>query len=238
MTEEQSSKIEGTEEVGTELEIGEEESVEGNQAEPQATVAEEAEVSGGDEPQATEDEEPVDELEALRQELEDARAREAEYLDGWQRARAELANARKRFQRDQEQAYTNAKVGIFAYVLPIVDDFERAFESLPKDLSNVDWVEGMRLVQHKLQRLLEQEGVEPIDVVDQEFDPFLHEAVTHEPSETIPEGQIIAALQQGYRLGERVLRPSVVRVSSGPVAEPEPAAEGAAPDQEETTDES
>jgi molecular chaperone GrpE len=175
----------------------------------------------------------AEELDALRQELEGVRAKEAEYLDGWQRARAELSNARKRFQREQQRAYANAKADLLVRLLPIIDDFERAFETLPEDLSSDTWVEGVKLVQHKALGLLEQEGVVPIDAVGQEFDPSLHQAVTHEPSEEVPEGHVIAEMQRGYTIGDRVLRPCMVRVSAGSPPEPEPVEE---PDPEEQTD--
>jgi molecular chaperone GrpE len=203
-----------TDEQGQELEI---------EAEVEAQMLDEtAEVPV--EPPAEEGEEAVDEVVVLRQELEKARVQEAEYLDGWQRARAELSNARKRFQREQEQAYGNAKADVLARLLPIVDDFGRAFETLPDNLSSLTWTEGLRLIQHKFQVLLEQEGVVPIEAAGQEFDPFLHQAVTHEESEEVPAGHVIGELQKGYRLGDRVLRPSVVRVSAG-LPEQEPAAE-------------
>jgi molecular chaperone GrpE len=167
----------------------------------------------------------VGDLDDLHRQLEEAKAKEIEYLDGWQRARAELSNARKRFQREQEQAYSNAKADLLARLLPIVDDFERAFESLPENPASPTWVEGVSLVLHKLQVLLAQEGVTGIEAAGQSFDPFRHQAVTHELSDTVPEGQVIGELQKGYMFGERVLRPSVVRVSSGPPSEPEPAPE-------------
>jgi len=174
-----------------------------------------------------EQEEPIDELTALGQELEKVKAKEAEYLDGWQRARAELANARKRFQREQEQAYANAQADVLARLLPIVDDFGRAFETLPHNLSGLTWIEGMALIRHKLHALLEQNGVEPIEAVGQEFDPFLHQAITHEPSDTVAVGHVISELQKGYKMGDRVLRPSMVRVSAGPPPPPEAEAEEA-----------
>jgi molecular chaperone GrpE len=139
----------------------------------------------------------ADPLEALRQELEQAKAREAEYLDGWQRARAELANARKRFQREQEQVYANAKADVIVQILPIADDLERAFETLPDNLSRLTWIEGLMLIQRKLQLLLERTGVVPIPATGQEFSPLLHEAISHEPCETAPAGQIIAEFQKG-----------------------------------------
>ncbi len=167
----------------------------------------------------------VGEETALRHELEETKAREAEYLDGWQRARAELANARKRFQREQEQAYTNARADVLCRLLPIVDDFERAFETSPDNPTSPDWIEGVRLIWHKFQVLLEQESVAPIEATGQEFDPFLHQALTHEPSAEVPQGYVIAEMQRGYKMGDRVLRPSIVRVSSGPFTPPEPETE-------------
>ncbi|MFC2038033.1 nucleotide exchange factor GrpE [Chloroflexota bacterium] len=167
-------------------------------------------------------EQVVGEQTALRQELEETKAKEAEYLDGWQRARAELANARKRFQKEGEQAYTNARGDVMTQLLPIADDLERAFATLPQNLSSLTWIEGVQLIQRKVQHLLDQASVVPIETDSQEFDPFLHQAVTHEPSETVPAGYVIAELQRGYKMGDRVLRASVVRVSSGPPPEPEP----------------
>jgi molecular chaperone GrpE len=179
---------------------------------PDAEAVVEAELPSGEE----------GELAALRDELESAKCREAEYLEGWQRARAELSNARKRFQREQERAYENAKADLLVRLLPIVDDFERAFLELPDDEPPTNWVEGIQLILHKLRALLEQEGVAPIEAAGQEFDPFLHQALTHEPSTEVAEGHIIAEVQKGYRLADRVLRPTVVRVSAGAPAEAGP----------------
>lgn len=212
-----------------------------DEAEALQEIPAELPVEGEAEP-TSEEGEPLDDREGadgdagpagLLQELEEARAKEAEYLDGWQRARAELANARKRFQREREQAYTNSKADVLARLLPIVDDFERAVEALPEDLSEQTWIEGVILVRRKLQKLLDQDGVTAIDAAGQEFDPLLHQAVTHEPSETVPEGHIISELQKGYKMGDRVLRPTMARVSSGPPPEIEPQAD----EQEEPTGE-
>jgi molecular chaperone GrpE len=185
----------------------------------EAVPAEEGETAGDDQDEA------ANELAALRKELDEARAKEAEYLDGWQRARAELSNARKRFQKEQQQSYANAKADLLVRLLPIVDDFERALDTLPEDLSDQPWVKGIKLIQQKAQGLLVQEGVEPIDAAGEEFDPFRHQAVTHEPSDEVPAGEVIGEMQRGYRVGDRILRPSMVRVSSGPLLEAEPAEE-------------
>jgi molecular chaperone GrpE len=182
-----------------------------------------------------EEEEAVDQVSALLEELEEAKRKEAEYLDGWQRARAELANARRRFQREQEQTYAGAKGDVLVRVLPVVDDFERAFATLPEEIEEEEkaWLGGLRLIWRKLQALLQQEGVSPVEAAGQEFDPYLHQAVTHEPSETVPEGHVIDEMQKGYQMDGRVLRPSIVRVSSGP---PEPPAAPETGDQEQETE--
>ncbi|MGD8397855.1 MAG: nucleotide exchange factor GrpE [Anaerolineae bacterium] len=188
---------------------------------------------------AEEQEAPVEEapsaLEVLREELETCQEKQAEYLDGWQRARAELANARKRFQREQEQAYANARAEVLVRLLPVVDDFQRAFENMPDRVDDAGWLGGIRLIRQKLQNLLDQEGVTVIETDGERFDPFYHEAVSYEPSGDVPEGHVISDMQTGYRMGERVLRPSMVRVSSGPPVPPE-AGEAAGSDEPETTE--
>ena len=157
----------------------------------------------------------VDELVALRQELEEQKAKAAEYLDGWQRARAEFANYRKRIEKEQEDRIKSANGAFIARLLPVMDDFERAFQTLPPNLMGMTWLEGIALIQRKLQMLLEQEGVTVIETGGQMFDPAFHQAVTHEESEEHEEGQIIGEMQKGYRMGDKVLRPSLVRVAKG-----------------------
>jgi molecular chaperone GrpE len=157
--------------------------------------------------------EEVDELTALRRELEEQKAQAAEYLDGWQRARAEFANYKKRIEKEQEDMIQFANGAFITKLLPVMDDFERAFQTLPPNLMGMTWLEGIMLIQRKLQILFEQEGVAVIETEGQFFDPALHQAVTHEESEEHEEGQIIGEVQQGYKMGDKVLRPSLVRVA-------------------------
>jgi molecular chaperone GrpE len=159
--------------------------------------------------------EEVVELTALRQELEEQKAKAAEYLDGWQRARAEFANYKKRIEKEQEDMIKSANGAFITKLLPVMDDFERAFQTLPLDLMGMTWLEGVALIQRKLQILLEQEGVTVIETEGQMFDPTLHQAVTHEENEEHEEGQIMGEVQKGYRMGDKVLRPSLVRVAKG-----------------------
>ncbi|MFB0535549.1 MAG: nucleotide exchange factor GrpE [Anaerolineae bacterium] len=157
--------------------------------------------------------EEVDELTTLRRELEEQKAKADEYLDGWQRARAEFANFRKRIEKEQEDMVKFANGVFITKLLPVMDDFERAFQTLPPNLVSMTWLEGVALIQRKLQMLLEQEEVTVIETEGQMFDPTLHQAVTHEESEDHEEGQIIGEVQKGYSMGDKVLRPSLVRVA-------------------------
>lgn len=158
-----------------------------------------------------------------RQQLEEAQAKAAEYLDGWQRARAELANARKRWTREASQAYSNAMADVIGRLLPVIDDLERAIETRPEQPADQGWVDGILMIYRKLQTFLEQQGVTAIEAPPASpFDPEVHQAVTHEPHETVEAGAIIAEFQKGYKLNERIVRPAMVRVSSGsPVEETE-----------------
>ena len=150
----------------------------------------------------------------LAAEVERLKAEAAANLDGWQRALAEFANYKRRSEIERSQLAFLTGVKIIEKLLPIIDDFDRALNHLPADLKDNGWVEGVSLTQRKLLSLLEDEGVKPIAVMPGDtFDPSLHEAVTHEESEQFTEGQIIAELQKGYRIGERVLRPTLVRVA-------------------------
>ena len=99
-------------------------------------------------------------------------------------------------------------------LLPIVDDFERAMENLPPEISENSWLEGIQLVQRKLVATLENFNVTPIEAVGALFDPNLHEAITQEPTEEFESGVVCRVLQTGYKIGDRVIRPSLVVVAA------------------------
>jgi len=167
-------------------------------------------------PQA-EAEEATDELDAIQKELEEAKAQAAEYLDGWQRARAEFANYRRRQDQERQEMHRSANATLMSRLLPVLDDLERAFQTLPYGLLSLTWIDGVALVHRKLEAILQAEGLAPVEVEPgQPFNPLLHEAITREVHEDFEEGQVIAEVQKGYKLGERLLRPTLVRVSSGP----------------------
>jgi molecular chaperone GrpE len=145
--------------------------------------------------------------------LEAAEQQAAEYLDGWQRARAEFDNARKRMDRERLEARANATIDLVRTLLPIIDDFGRASDNVPDAIAADAWFEGIGLVQRKLMALLEKYRIEPISTVGQPFDPNIHEAVTQEPSDVFESGTVTRELQAGYKLGDRVIRAALVCVA-------------------------
>jgi molecular chaperone GrpE len=157
---------------------------------------------------------PQEQLAALQEELDKTKTQATEYLDGWQRARAELANARRRFEKERSEAGQLANGTLLRKILPVLDDLDRAMKTVPPDLQESSWVNGVALVQRKFLNVLESEEVRPIHVEPgDKFDPLWHEAVTHEDTPDYKEGEIIAEVQKGYQYGDQVLRPALVRVA-------------------------
>ena len=152
-------------------------------------------------------------IEALQQELSEARSKADEYLDGWQRSRADFTNYKKRIERDQSQTYQVAAGSVIRRFLTVVDDLERALKNRPQKGAGASWADGIELIYRKLINTLESEGVTIIQAQGQVFDPNFHEAVVSEDNLEYESGAIIEVLQQGYMLGEKVLRPAMVRVA-------------------------
>ena len=150
------------------------------------------------------------EVEALKKQLEEAEAKASEYKDSWMRSQAEFQNYRKRLERDNEVMRVQMKGDIVKKILPVLDDLERALQNRPADES---WADGIELIVRKFQTVLESDGVKRIEAEGREFDPNFHEAISHEPNEAVPGGHVIAVVQNGYMLGERVIRPALVRVA-------------------------
>jgi len=169
---------------------------------------EQEKVEGEAMPEATEQ---VDvEREALIQQLKEAEAKVVEYKDGWARSQAEFQNYKKRLERDNELMYVSMKSDIIKKVLPALDDLERALQNRPAEDA---WANGIELIARKLQNLLDNEGLKRIEAKGMAFDPNFHEAISHEPSDEVASEHVIDVVQNGYMLGERVIRPALVRVA-------------------------
>ena len=132
------------------------------------------------------------------------------------RSQADFENYKKRSAREKEEAIKYANASLLEKLVSIVDHFELGLEAARGENERSPIYSGMSLVLKQLQDFLAENGLRPIDAVGQKFDPNLHEAIAHEPSDEIPEGAVIRQTRRGYRLKDRLLRPSAVVVSSGP----------------------
>ncbi|MGD2176684.1 MAG: nucleotide exchange factor GrpE [Anaerolineae bacterium] len=166
-------------------------------------------------------EEQLDEVEKLRRELEEARNQADEYLDGWQRTQAEFSNYKKRQRAEVEKVHELANADLLRKLLPVLDDFERAITTMPDGIGKLSWIQGLLMVNRELEVVLESESVKPIETDGKRFDPYYHEAVTLEEVPGYEEGQVIGEVQKGYVLGDRVLRPALVRVAKAQPVSPE-----------------
>ena len=156
---------------------------------------------------------PTDDLETLRAELAEIEQKADEYLRLAQRTQAEFINYRRRIEEERAQQARDAGLGVLQRLFPILDDFERALTNAsPAELES-SWGQGVQLVERNLRGLLAAEGVEPMPAEGKEFDPRLHEAVGSAPSAAVPEGHVLHVVRQGYRKGDRVLRPTQVLVA-------------------------
>lgn len=154
-------------------------------------------------------------IEGLERELDEVRTKGEEHLYNWQRSAADFANYKRRTEEERQVVGQFSNALLIGKLLAVLDDFDRALESVPPDAHDA-WIEGVKLVERKLRGVLESEGVTPIEAVGQPFDPNIHEAVVHEQTADHPDNEVIGELQRGYRLHDRVLRPSLVRVANNP----------------------
>jgi molecular chaperone GrpE len=151
------------------------------------------------------------EVAELRAELSRVEEQAAERLAAWKRARADYENLKRRSATEVNDRAAHATSALLMELLPIVDDFERAFHADRSDDQEA-WAEGIALIERELMQLLERLGVQPIAAEGQPFDPNFHDAVSQGPG---PAGEVIAQVRKGYLLGPRVLRPSMVVVGQG-----------------------
>ena len=159
------------------------------------------------------------ELDELRGQLETVQQESAENKAGWQRTAADYSNYRRRTEQDREANLGLANEALLFKLLVIVDDFDRAIANMPDDLAKSPWVDGIVAIDRKLRQLLDSEGLTPIDAAGQMFDPHQHEAIVQVETNKVPEGTVTEELQRGYRLRDRVLRPSLVAVAKTPTKE-------------------
>ncbi len=153
----------------------------------------------------------------LEAELADARRKAEEYLNDLRRLAADFDNFRKRVTRESEMQASRATESLVGELLPVLDNLERALDA-SEHHEEAKVAEGVQHVKQQLAGLLARRGLEEIPCAPgDQFDPHVHEALSHQPSDQ-PEGTVAAVWQRGYRLGDRVVRAARVVVSSGPPA--------------------
>ena len=149
-------------------------------------------------------------------ELEAMIAERDSYLDQLQRTLAEFANFRRRTDQERVAARQLASRDLLLQILPVLDDFERAMASVPDEQRETGWVSGTAMIGKKLAGLLERAGAKPIEALGQPFDPALHEAVATDPGSS---GEVVVEVYQtGYKLGDSLLRPAMVKTGDKPAA--------------------
>jgi len=156
--------------------------------------------------------EQIEGLEALKQALAQEKGTSEKYLANWQRAQADFDNYKKYAEQEKREAVEFANSMLILKLLTVIDDLERAFASLPAELTGFSWTEGVKLIYNKLKAILEAQGLAEIKAGGEAFDPHLHEAVMCREGE---EGMVIEEIQKGYKLKNRVIRPSLVIVGKG-----------------------
>ncbi len=153
-----------------------------------------------------------DDVASLKKALAEERAKAESYLANWQRAQADFLNFKRRTEQERNEVVMLASATLMLSLIPVLDDLERALESVSEKLSGFTWVDGIELIYRKLKATLEGHGLSEIKALGEPFDPNCHEAALYAEGE---EGKVIEELQKGYRLHDRVLRPSMVKVGKG-----------------------
>jgi len=169
-------------------------------------------MGGDDAPdEAAVEETPVEaeDIETLKARLEEEKSKAESYLANWQRAAADYQNLKRRAEKEREEYGRLAAAALVINILPLLDDLERALTSVDIRLAGLTWVDGIRLIYRKFQAVMEAAGVSEIKAEGETFDPNVHEAVMYGEGE---EGKVVAEVQKGYRLGDRVIRPAMVVV--------------------------
>jgi len=166
-------------------------------------------------PEEAEGTEQIEDTESLKKALTEAKAQAEEYLASWQRSQADFVNYKRRSEQEQAETKQFANSVLICNLLPVIDDLERALESVPRELAEVPWVEGIRLIERKFKSILESHGVTPIKAQGQHFDPTLHEAAMCSPGR---EGVVTQELTKGYKLRDKIIRPATVAVGDGQTA--------------------
>ncbi len=161
----------------------------------------------------TEEAVPEQMAEADNKEVLELKRQSEEYYNRLLRMQADFENYKTRIAREREDMYNNALETITAQLLPVVDNMERAVDAFRKDKLDEKYISGVEMVCNQIVDILGKNGVKEIEAMDKDFDPNLHHAVMQVPGEDEDENKIKEVFQKGYILGNKVIRPSLVKVS-------------------------
>jgi len=153
-----------------------------------------------------------DETEKLKKALADEKSKCEANLAGWQRAQADFINYKRFAEQEKTEIGKYANISLMSNLLPAIDDFERAIASIPSAESDSKWLEGLKLIDRKLQDTLQKQGITCIETLGKEFDPYVMEAVSCSKGK---KDIVIHELEKGYKLQDKVIRPAKVIVGSG-----------------------
>ena len=156
--------------------------------------------------------EESEDIETLQTALAEEKEKTEKYLANWQRSQADLENYIKRSAQEKSEIVESANRMLVSDLLPILDDFERAFASLPVELYEQNWTEGIRLIYNKIKSVLEAQGLAEIEAKGECFDPCWHEAAGQLEGE---EGIVVEEIRKGYKFRDKLLRPAMVMVGAG-----------------------
>jgi molecular chaperone GrpE len=153
-----------------------------------------------------------EDAQSLKKALEEERAKAEGYFASLQRAQADFINYKRRIEQEREDFARSSNAALILSLLPVLDDLQMAIAAAPQRREKHSWLEGIRMVERKLQTALELYGVKPIEAVGKPFDPNYHEAVRQDRGE---DGMVVEEMRKGYMLNDKVLRPSMVVVGNG-----------------------
>lgn len=148
----------------------------------------------------------------FNKELEAERKKSEEYLEGWKRAKADFINLKRRVENDIKDLAKFANADLIGKIIPVLENFRRAFMHIPKDKENDEWVLGIKQVEKQLEDVLKTEGLEKIEVLGKEFDPAVCEAIAYEKSGKYKDCEVIEIIEMGYKLNGKVIKPAKVKV--------------------------
>jgi molecular chaperone GrpE len=150
---------------------------------------------------------------AMQQRLSDEQAKCEDAVQRLLRTQADFTNYKRRNEQEREQQARFANLLLVQELLPVLDNLDRALATVPESVSPLPWMDGLVLVDRQLRATLEKQGLKPIVALGAHFDPMVHEAIIQEPTMDYEDDEVIAELQRGYMLHDKVVRPTLVKVA-------------------------